>query len=129
MTKEPQLTTHNVERGAHSTCRERSETGSSPKRTEEKGCCSPIGKSVWRFGENVFGDLEKTYSVFWRKRVRRFGENEFGDLKKTWPVIWRKHIRRFGENVFGVLEKTSSAIWRKRGRRSYGDYVLEFVMK
>ena len=30
MTKEQQPTTHNAKRGAHSMCRERSETGSSP---------------------------------------------------------------------------------------------------
>ena len=65
----------------------------------------------------MFGDLEKTCSVIWRKRVRRFGENVFGDLEKMCLAIWRNS---FGENV-GDLEK--------RGRRSYGDFVLEFVME
>ena len=57
------------------------------------------------FGElekNVFSDLEKNVFDDLEKRVRRFGEN----------VI--------GENV-GDLEK--------RGRRSYGDFVLEFFME
>ena len=49
----------------------------------------------------------------------------FGDLEKMCSVIWRKRVRRFGENLFsenvGDLEK--------RGRRSYGDFVLEFVME
>jgi len=57
---------------------------------------------IWR---NVVGDLEK---LIWRKRWR-FGE--------TWSVIWRNS---FGENI-GDLEK--------RGRRSYGDFELEFVME
>ena len=48
----------------------------------------------------MFGDLEITCSAI------TFGEIVFGD---------------FGENMFGDLEK--------RGRRSYGDYILEFVMK
>ena len=47
------------------------------------------------------GELEKTCSAIWRKRVRRFGENVFGDLEK---------------NVFDDLEKTCLAktleIWR-----------------
>ena len=54
------------------------------------------------FGENVFGD---------------FGENMFGDFGEIFRRFWRN---RFGDNV-GDLEQ--------RGQRSYGDYVLEFVMK
>ena len=108
MTKGPQPTTHNAERGAHSTCREKSETGSSPKRTEKKGCCSPIKK--------CFGDVGKTCSVIWRNRVRRFGEIMIGDLEKSCLVIWRNRVRRFGEIVFGDLEKSCSAIWRNRVR-------------
>ena len=65
----------------------------------------------------MFGDLEKTFSVIWTKRVRRFGENVFGNLEKTCSVIWRNS---FGKNV-GDLEK--------HGRRSYGDFVLEFIME
>ena len=47
----------------------------------------------------------------------------FGDLEKTCSAILEKTCSAitFGEIVFGDLEK--------RGRRSYGDYVLEFVMK
>ena len=61
-----------------------------------------LEKNLWRFGENIFGDLEKTCSVIWRKRVWRFGENVYG------------------ENI-GDLEK--------RGQRSYGNFVLVFVME
>jgi len=111
MTKEPQPTTHNAERGARDTCRERLETGSSPKRIEKKVSCSLIGKRSWRFGtkclatleqkcgeirwrfvENIFGDLEKTYSA-----------ESFGDLEKSCSAekscstIWRNRVRRFGE--------------------------------
>ena len=43
-----------------------------------------------------------------------FGEIVFGDFGE---IVFGD----FGENMFGDLEK--------HGRRSYGDYVLEFVMK
>ena len=59
MTEEPQPTTHNAERGARSTCRERSETGFSPKNTEQNVCCSTVGEISWRYGETwrtVYGD-------------------------------------------------------------------------
>ena len=65
----------------------------------------------------MFGDLEKKCLVTWRKRVQRFEENVFGDLERTCLATWRK---LFGENV-GDLEK--------HGRRSYGDFVLEFIME
>jgi len=80
----------------------------------------------------VFGDSEKTCSVIRRKRVRRFGENVFGDLEKMCSAIWRKRARRFGENVFGGLEKLVAKYVgdsEKSGRRSYGDFVLEFIME
>ena len=88
----------------------------------------------------MFGDLEKTCSAIWRKHAQQFGENVFGDLEKTCSTIWRKRVRRFGENMFGDLKKTFLVIWRnsfgknvgdleKSGRRSYGDFVLEFVME
>ena len=80
MTKEPQPTTHNAERGAHGTCRERSETGSSPKRTEKKVCCSLIGEISWRFGAKC--------SAIWRKRVAK----HVGDLEKMCSAIWRRLI-------------------------------------
>ena len=60
MTEEPQPTTLNAERGARSTCRERSETGSSPKNTKRNMCCSVVGEISWRYGEtwqSVYGDL------------------------------------------------------------------------
>ena len=102
MTKGPQPTTHNAERVARSTCREKSEIGSSLKRSEKRKHVALRSK--------MFGDLEKLLSVIWRNRVRRFGENEFGDLEKTCSAIWRKRIQCFGENEFGDLEKMSSAI-------------------
>ena len=74
----------------------------------------------------MFGDLEKNHSVIWRKRVWRFGENVFGDLEKSCSAIQRNHVQRFGENVFGDLEKL---VRQKHGRRSFGDFVLEFVME
>ena len=120
MTKGPQPTTHNAERGARGTCRERSEIGSSPKRTEHNVCCSLIGEISWRFGEKslvIWRNMWRNTLAIWRKHVRRFGENIFGDLEKTCSAIWRKS---FGENI-GDLEK--------HGRRSYGDFILEFVME
>ena len=60
MTKEPQPTTHNAERGARGTCKERSETGSSLKRTKKKVGCSLIGEISWRFYDKLFDGLEKT---------------------------------------------------------------------
>ena len=66
---------------------------------------------VWR---KVFGDLEKKHGeIQWRFRgdvFGDFGEIVFGD---------------FGEIVFGDIVGDLE----ERGRRSYGDYVLEFVMK
>jgi len=174
MNKEPQPTTHNVERGARSTFRERSETGSSLKRTRKKVSCSLIGERSWRFGtkclatleqtcgeihwrfvENIFGDLEKTYSAILGENLsafclanleksfgasfgetysaksfgdleKSFGasfgdlEKSFSDLEKSCSTIWRNR---------SVIWRNCSAIWRKHGRRSYGNYVLEFIMK
>ena len=76
---------------------------------------------IWR---KVFGDLEKPI----RRNMLDIWRNMIGDLEKlvrrkrwrfgeTWSVIWRN---LFGENV-GDLEK--------RGRRSYDDFVLEFIME
>ena len=93
MTKEGQPTTHNAERGARVTCRERLETGSSPKRKEKKIGCLLIGEISWRFTTNC--------SAVWRKHMARhvgdfirdvFGERLFGDF-------WRKLSRCLGENV------------------------------
>ena len=46
-----------------------------------------------------------------------FGETVFGDLEKPCSAILEKP---FGENIVDL---------EKRGRRSYGDFVLEFVME
>ena len=79
--------------------------------------------------ENIFDDLEKTFSA------KLFGTT-FGDLenliRQNCSTIWRnclalaleiwrnlfgEIVRHFGENTFGDLEKTCSAIWRKHARR------------
>ena len=137
MTKEPQQTTHNVERGARGTCRERSETRSSLKGTEKKVCCSLIGEISWRFGEkcsaiwrkNVakfIGDLEDTCSVILEKSCLAILEKScLAILEKTWSAILEKMVRRFWRNRFGDIVGDLE----ERGRRSYGDYILEFVMK
>ena len=54
MTKEPLPTTHNVERGARSTCREEPEIGLSLEASEHQCDCSGVRKIIWR--EN----MEKT---------------------------------------------------------------------
>ena len=54
MTKEPLPTTHNVERGACSTCREESETGPSLEASEHQHDCSWVQKIIWR------ANMEKT---------------------------------------------------------------------
>ena len=48
MTKEPLPTTHNAERGAHSTCREELETGPSLEAFEHQRDCLGVLKIVWR---------------------------------------------------------------------------------
>ena len=54
MTKEPQPTTHNAERGAHSMCREEPETGPSLEASEHQRDCSGVRKIIWR------ANMEKT---------------------------------------------------------------------
>ena len=54
MTKEPLPTTHNVERGARSMCREEPETGPSLEASEHQQNCSRVRKIVWR------ANMEKT---------------------------------------------------------------------
>ena len=48
MTKELLLTTHNVERGACSTCREEPEIGPSLEAFEHQRYCSRVRKIIWR---------------------------------------------------------------------------------
>ena len=128
MTKEPQPTTHNVERGARGTCRERSETGSSPKRIEKKVGCSLISEISWRFTANC--------SAVWRKHVAR----HVGDLEETYLVIFGENVSMFWRNHSTTLERTVRRYWRepfgdnvgdlkKRGRRSYVYFVLEIIME
>ena len=97
MTKGPQPTTHNAERGARNTCREKSETGSSLKRSEKRKHVALRSKNVWRFGEIVFGDLEKLCSAIWRNCVRRFGENVLGDFVLELVMEYRSARRPYVE--------------------------------
>ena len=101
MTKEPQPTTHNAERGARGTCRERSETGSSLNRTEKKVGCSLISKISWKFRIKC--------SAVWRKRVARY----VGDLEETCSVIWRTLIRRFSVKICRRFGENYQRFWRK----------------
>ena len=97
MTKEPQPTTHNAERGARGMCREGSETGLFPV--------------VWRKRlARYVGVLEEACSVIWRTLIRRFSVKKcVGDLGESfWRKnrsaileIWRKLL---GEIVVGDLE-------------------------
>ena len=112
MNKEPQPTTHNAEHRAHGTCREGSETGSFPQRIELNVCCSLIGEISWRFLEKsslIWRNTWRNTLVIWRKHVRRFGENVFGDLEKTYSAIWRKHVRR---KCWRFGETWSAQLWR-----------------
>ena len=56
MTREPLPTTHNVERGAHSTCREEPEIGPSLEASEHQHDCSGVHKIIWRkqLGETLW---------------------------------------------------------------------------
>ena len=54
MTKEPLPTTHNVEHGARSMCREEPEIGPSLEASEHQHDCSRVQKIVWR------ANMEKT---------------------------------------------------------------------
>ena len=109
MTKEPQPTTHNAERGARGTCRERSKTGSSLKRTEKKVGCSLISEISWRFRVKC--------SAVWRKRVARY----VGDLEETCSVIWRKLIRRLSAKMCRRFGEIVRRFWRKPFGDNFGD--------
>ena len=75
MTKEPLPTTHNAERGAHSTCWKEPETGPSLEASEHQCDCSGDRKIVWR------ANMEKT--------VRRNIMAIYGDWR-----IFRKILKR-----------------------------------
>ena len=75
MTKEPPSTTHNTERGAHSTCREEPETGPSLEASKHQHDCSRVWKIVWR------ANMEKI--------VRRNIMAIYGDWR-----IFRKILKR-----------------------------------
>ena len=71
MTKEPLPTTHNIERRAHSMCREEPETGPSLEAAEHQRDCSRVRKIVWRANmektarRNVMG-IYKDWRIFKR---------------------------------------------------------------
>ena len=65
MTKEPLPTTHNVERGARSTCREKPETGPSLEASEHQRDCSRVQKIDWR------ANMEKTVRRIFRRILKR----------------------------------------------------------
>ena len=54
VTKEPLSTTHNAERGAHSTCREEPEIGPSLEASKHQQDCLGVRKIVWK------ANIEKT---------------------------------------------------------------------
>ena len=71
MTKEPLLTTHNVERGARSTCREEPETGPSLEASEHQHDCSRVKKS---FGEQIW--RKQLGETLWRyTKIGEYLEN------------------------------------------------------
>ena len=69
MTKEPQPTTHNAERGARSMCREEPETGSSLEASEHQHDCSGVQKNRLesKYGENSsekhYGDIRRSENI------------------------------------------------------------------
>ena len=65
MTKELLPTTHNAERGAHSTCWKEPETGPSLEASEHQCDCSEVQKIVWR------ANIEKTV---WRNIMAIYGD-------------------------------------------------------
>ena len=83
----------------------------------EKTC----SKIHWRFVEDAFGDLERTYSAIFDKNLSAFWRNRSAILEKT---VWRFWRNPFGAS-FGDLEKL---ICRNRGRR-FGEIVRRFRRK
>ena len=65
MTKEPLPTTHNVEHGARSTCREEPEIGPSLEASEHQHDYSGVQKIVWRV------NMEK---IVWRNIAAIYGD-------------------------------------------------------
>ena len=84
------------------------------------------GEIHWRFGENIFGDLEKTYSAILGKNLSAFWRNRLANLEKSFGTSCGETYsakslgdleKSFGAS-FGDLEKpiwqNRSAIWRNR---------------
>ena len=102
MTKEPQATTQNAERRARSTCREKigDWVFSEENRTEHTLLADQ--RNILEIWSKVFGDLEKT-----RGEIRwRFGEDVFGNLEKTYLVILGQNVSATRKNRSAILEKT-----------------------
>ena len=57
----------------------------------------------------------------------------FGDLEKTYLAILDENVLANRRNCSAILEKKNIddnvGDLEKRGRRSYGDFVLEFAME
>ena len=69
----------------------------------------PDRRNILEIWSKMFSDLEKT-----RGEIRwRFGEDVFGDLEKTYSVIFGKNVLAIWRNRSAILEKT---VWRLRWR-------------
>ena len=99
MTKEPLLTTHNIEREARSMCREEPETGSSLEASEHQQDCSGARKIVWRANmekiarRNIM-EINEDWRIF-RKILKR-------DLALN-KTSGRRHIALSGRREDGRL--------------------------
>jgi len=59
-------------------------------------------RKILKIWSKVFGDLEKMRGeIHWR-----FGEDVFGDLEKTYLAIIGKNVPAIWRKPFGNLEKT-----------------------
>ena len=71
------------------------------------------GEICWRFGENVFGDLEKTYSAILGENLSAFWRNRLANLEKSFGASFGEtySVKSFGdlEKSFGDLEKLFGA--------------------
>ena len=89
MTKEPQPTTHNAERGARSTYREEPETGPSLEASEHQQDCSGVPKIVWR--ANMVKTVRRNIMVIYGDR-RIFRRILKRDLALDGAFGWRRMV-------------------------------------
>ena len=64
------------------------------------------GEIHWRFGENIFGDLEKTYSAILGKNLSAFWRNRLENLEKSFGASFGE---TYSVKSFGDLEKLFGA--------------------